>query len=180
MPASPSPIAKWPKGPRNRAIADRHRLRRPRRGRRALRRQASVFRWLLADPLLRPFSRFARCLASLRTRPPNLPSATVWGFLRTDFFIAPLHFHSFSPGHEKHSTFMVNSEAKVTSSMKTRKSAPYACGIRQKQRTGLRVFGALDVARSAGPGGAGGPARAEHGRAPRPAPLRFMFVSGLS
>src|ERR1700722_993045 len=67
-------------------------LRRPRRGRRALRRQASVFRRLLANPPLRPFSWLASCLASLRTKPPNLPSATAWGFLRTGFFIAPLHF----------------------------------------------------------------------------------------
>src|SRR5713101_6760270 len=67
-------------------------LRRPRRGRRALRRQASVFRRLLANPPLRPFSWLASCLAPLRTKPPNLPSATAWGLLRTDFFIAPLHF----------------------------------------------------------------------------------------
>ncbi len=74
----------------------------------------------------------------------------------------------------------LNPEAKITSSMKTRKSAPYACGIRQRQRTGLRVFGALEVARSAGLGGAGGPAGAGHGRARRPAPLRFIFASGLT
>ncbi len=82
----------------------------------------------------------------------------------------------------------VNPEAKITSSMKTRKSASYACGIRQRQRTGLRVLGALDVARSAGLGGAGGPARARHGRAffgfaqnrLRPAPLRFIFASALT
>jgi hypothetical protein len=81
-----------------------------------------------------------------------------------------------------------NPEAKITSSMKTRKSTPYAGAIAERQRTGLRVFGALEVARSAGLGGAGGPARAEHGRAffgfaqnrLRPAPLRFIFASGLT
>jgi hypothetical protein len=36
-----------------------------------------AFLRLLTKPPLRPFSRFARCLASLRTSPPNLPSATV-------------------------------------------------------------------------------------------------------
>src|SRR5713101_4632003 len=72
-------------------------LRRPRRGKRALRRQASVFRRLLANPPLRPFSWLASCLASLRTKPPNLPSATACGFLRTDFFITPLHFTAPSP-----------------------------------------------------------------------------------
>src|SRR6266478_2082208 len=67
-------------------------LRRPRRGSRALRRQASVFRRLLANPPLRPFPWLASCLSSLRTAPPNLPSATACGFLRTDFLITPLHF----------------------------------------------------------------------------------------
>src|SRR5713101_8604728 len=78
-------------------------LRRPRRGRRALRRQASVFRRLLANPPLRPFPWLASCLAALRTKPPNLPSATAWGFLCTDFFIAPLHFTAPLPvaRHEK-------------------------------------------------------------------------------
>ena len=94
-----------------------------------------------------------------------------------------------SSRHPKRATiYAINPEAKITSSMKTRKCAPYACGMLQRQRTGLRVFGALDVARSAGLGGAGGPARARHGRAffgfaqnrPRPAPLRFIFASGLN
>ncbi len=71
---------------------DRYCLARRRRGTRALRRQASVLRRLLASPPLRPFCWLASCLASLRTAPPNLPSATAWGFLRTDFLITPLHF----------------------------------------------------------------------------------------
>ena len=82
----------------------------------------------------------------------------------------------------------LNPEAKITSSMKTRKSSPYAGAIPERQRTGLRVFGALNVARSAGLGGAGGPARAGHRRAffgfaqnrLRPTPLRFIFASGLT
>lgn len=66
-------------------------LRRPGRGRRALRRAASVFLRLLASPPLRPFSRLARFLAALRTRPPNLPSATACGFLRLRFLTGRLH-----------------------------------------------------------------------------------------
>src|SRR5271163_1614998 len=67
-------------------------LRRPGRGRRALRRTAIVFLRLLTSPPLRPFSLFARFLASLRTRPPKRPSATAWGFLRSVFFfMTPLH-----------------------------------------------------------------------------------------
>ncbi len=65
-------------------------LARPGRGRRALRRAAIRFLRLLTSPPLRPFSRFARCLAALRTRPPSRPSATACGFLRR-FFISPLH-----------------------------------------------------------------------------------------
>src|SRR5713226_4954221 len=80
------------KPPTDQGHCDRYRLARRRRGRRALRRQASVFRRLLANPPLRPFSWLASCLASLRTAPPNLPSATACGFLRTDFLITPLHF----------------------------------------------------------------------------------------
>jgi hypothetical protein len=49
---------------------------RPGRGRRALRRTAIVFLRLLTTPPLRPFSRLATRLASLRTSPPNLPRAT--------------------------------------------------------------------------------------------------------
>src|SRR5712691_1962004 len=74
---------------------------------RALHRQASVFWRLLANPPFRPFSRFASCLASLRTRPPNLPSATACGFLPADFFIAPLHFQQLlcaPAGYEKDSS----------------------------------------------------------------------------
>jgi hypothetical protein len=77
--------------PTDQGHCDRYRLAR-RRARRALRRQASVFRRLLANPPLRPFSWLESCLASLRTAPPNLPSATACGFLRTDFLITPLHF----------------------------------------------------------------------------------------
>jgi hypothetical protein len=51
-------------------------FRRPGRGRRALSRAAIFFLRLLTKPPLRPFSRLARCLASLRTSPPNLPRAT--------------------------------------------------------------------------------------------------------
>ena len=51
-------------------------LRRPGRGRREFRRAAAVFMRLLTKPPLRPFSLLARFLASLRTSPPNLPSAT--------------------------------------------------------------------------------------------------------
>src|SRR5216683_3219226 len=79
------------KPPADQGHCDRYCLARRRRGRRALRRQASVFRRLLASPPLRPFFWLASCLASLRTAPPNLPSATACGFLRTDFLITPLH-----------------------------------------------------------------------------------------
>ena len=51
-------------------------FRRPGRGRRALRRAAISFLRLLTRPPLRPFSRLARRLTSLRTSPPNLPKAT--------------------------------------------------------------------------------------------------------
>jgi hypothetical protein len=51
-------------------------LRRPGRGRRALRRDAAVFLRLFTRPPLRPFSLLARCLASLPTSPPSLPNAT--------------------------------------------------------------------------------------------------------
>jgi hypothetical protein len=77
------------KPPTDQGHCDRYRLARRRRGRRALRRQARVFRRLLANPPLRPFSWLASCLPSLRTAPPNLPSATACGFLRTDFLITP-------------------------------------------------------------------------------------------
>jgi hypothetical protein len=77
------------KPPTDQGHCDRYRLTRRRR---ALRRQASVLRRLLASPPLRPFSWLASCLPSLRTAPPNLPSATACGFLCTDFLIAPLHF----------------------------------------------------------------------------------------
>ncbi len=66
-------------------------LRRPGRGRRALRRAAAVFLRLLTKPPLRPFSRLARCWASLRTSPPSLASATACGFFPFRFFIHPLH-----------------------------------------------------------------------------------------
>ena len=79
------------KPPTDQGHRGRYRLAR-RRGSRALRRQARVLRRLLANPPFRPFSRFASRLASLRARPPNLPSATACGFLRADFPIAPLHF----------------------------------------------------------------------------------------
>src|SRR6266849_5059369 len=79
------------KPPTDQGHCDHYGLARRRRGRRALRRQASVFRRLLASPPLRPFSWLASCLASLWTAPPNLPSATACGFLRTDFLITPLH-----------------------------------------------------------------------------------------
>ena len=49
---------------------------------------------LLTRPPLRPFMRLARRLASLRTRPPSLPSATAWGFLRFRFITA---LHSIPP-----------------------------------------------------------------------------------
>ena len=70
--------------------------------------------------------------------------------------------------------------------MKTRRSAPYICATAERQTIGLGVFGALDVVRSAGLGGAGGPARAGHGPAffgfaqnrLRPAPLRFISLQG--
>jgi hypothetical protein len=67
-------------------------LRRPGRGRRALRLTARVFLRLLTRPPLRPFSLLARFLAALRTKPPRRPSATACGFLRLGFFfITPLH-----------------------------------------------------------------------------------------
>jgi len=68
-------------------------LRRPGRGRRALRRTARVFLRLLTKPPVRPFSWLARCLAVLRTSPPNRPSATACGFfLRLGlFFMTALH-----------------------------------------------------------------------------------------
>ena len=80
------------KPPTDQGHCDRYCVARRRRGRRALRRQASVFRRLLASPPLRPFSWLASCLALLRTAPPNLPSATACGFLALNLFIAPLHF----------------------------------------------------------------------------------------
>ncbi len=70
-------------------------LLRPGRGRRALRRAAIRFLRLLTRPPLRPFSRLARCLASLRTNPPSRPSATACGFFRR-FFITPLHLSTSS------------------------------------------------------------------------------------
>jgi hypothetical protein len=51
-------------------------LRRPGRGRRALRLAAKVFLRLLTRPPMRPFSLLASFLASLRTNPPSRPSAT--------------------------------------------------------------------------------------------------------
>src|ERR1700722_4636611 len=48
-------------------------FRRPGRGRRALRRAAIFFFRLLTKPPLRPFSRVASCLASLRTSPLTCP-----------------------------------------------------------------------------------------------------------
>ena len=50
-------------------------FRQPGRGHRALSR-AAIFLWLLTKPRLRPICLLARCLASLRTSPPNLPRAT--------------------------------------------------------------------------------------------------------
>ena len=70
-------------------------LLRPGRGRRALRRAAILFLRLLTKPPLRPFSRLARCLASLRTEPPSRPSATACGFFRR-FLITPPHLHTSS------------------------------------------------------------------------------------
>jgi hypothetical protein len=64
---------------------------RPGRGRRALRRAASLFLRLLTRPPLRPFARLARCLASLRTDPPSRPSATACGFFRRRFFTDAFH-----------------------------------------------------------------------------------------
>jgi hypothetical protein len=66
-------------------------LRRPGLGRRALRLAAIVFLRLLTRPPLRPFCMLARFLASLRTRPPNRPSATACGFFRCRFFTGGLH-----------------------------------------------------------------------------------------
>src|SRR5262245_49594681 len=66
-------------------------LRRPGLGRRALRLTAIVFFGLLTSPPLRPFSLLARFLASLRTAPPNRPSATACGFFRYRFFTGGLH-----------------------------------------------------------------------------------------
>jgi hypothetical protein len=50
-------------------------------------------------PPLRPFSRLARRLASLRTKPPSLPSGTAWEFLRFLFFMTALH--STPPGRTR-------------------------------------------------------------------------------
>src|ERR1700722_5306882 len=77
-------------------------FRRPGRGRRALRRAAIFFFRLLTKPPLRPFSVLARCLASLRTKPPNRPSATACGFFPFCFFIHPLHHSTSSPFHKTH------------------------------------------------------------------------------
>src|SRR5271170_7179360 len=66
-------------------------LRRPGRGRRALRLAAKVFLRLLTRPPLRPFSLLASFLALLRTKPPNRPSATACGFFCFCFLTIPLH-----------------------------------------------------------------------------------------
>jgi hypothetical protein len=86
-----TPLAEWHEADAIVAEADRHRpeaiadrsdydvdggLLRPGRGCRAFKRAAIVFRRLLTRPPLRPFSRLARRLASLRARPPSRPRAT--------------------------------------------------------------------------------------------------------
>ena len=76
-------------------------LLRPGRGRRALRRAASCFLRLLTRPPLRPLARLARRLASLRTNPPSLPSATACGFFRPRFFIDMLPTSDFSSSQDQ-------------------------------------------------------------------------------
>jgi hypothetical protein len=76
-------------------------FRRLARGRRALRRAAIFFFWLLTKPPFRPFCLLARFLASLRTKPPNRPSATACGFLPFRFFIHPLHHTTSSPSSRR-------------------------------------------------------------------------------
>jgi hypothetical protein len=69
-------------------------LRRPGRGREALRPVAKVFLRLFTRPPLRPFSLLASFSALPRTKPHNRPSATACGFFPFRLFINPLHHSS--------------------------------------------------------------------------------------
>src|SRR5215831_16410703 len=85
---------------------------RPGRGRRALRRAAILFLRLLTRPPLRPFSRLARRLASLRTRPPSLPSATACGFFHLRLFTGALHTSVSSSSQSNHTSGILASNVK--------------------------------------------------------------------